>query len=229
MHGQSESSIYTVEDVAFDSEYFKQYFPNYKAQTPPKKLRHYAQVVERFRPPELPKRIHDMGCAFGMFLDQLGPEWERYGSDVSEYAIDVARSTVDGVTFAAADSRTSPFDGKFSVVTAFDMLEHHPELDSLAAAAHEQLSPGGVFVFVVPVYDGLSGPAIRLLDKDPTHIHRWKRKRWIEWVASAGFEVLHWEGILRYLFMGRFYLYRRTRFWRGHTPAIAVAARRVER
>ena len=113
-----------------------------------------------------------------------------------------------------------------SVVTAFDTIEHVPDLTAVAAAVRQQLPPKGLFLFVVPVYDGLSGPAIKLLDKDPTHVHKWPRQKWLDWIGGEGFDVREWTGILRYLLPGGYYLHAPTGTFRGHTPAILVAARR---
>jgi hypothetical protein len=87
------------------------------------------------------------------------------------------------------------------------------------------LKPNGLFVFVVPVYDGLAGPAIRRLDKDPTHLHKEPRDAWLEW-ANQHFDSIEWHGLTRYLF-GKFYFHASTTRFRRHTPAILVAARGV--
>jgi hypothetical protein len=80
-------------------------------------------------------------------------------------------------------------------------------------------------VFVVPVYDGLSGPIIRRLDRDPTHVHKWPRDRWLDWAASH-FEVVDWTGILRWLTPLGYYLHVVTRLGKRHTPAILVTCRK---
>jgi len=207
----------------FESDYYKQNYPNYDAQNPPRKMRFYAQMAERFGPAG-DRSIHDMGCAFGRFLGSLGSQWQPFGSDVSQYAIAEATKLHSRATFKVASGTASPFERKFGVVTAFDVIEHIPDLDGVARSVKEQLADGGLFLFVVPVYDGLSGPVIKLLDKDPTHVHKWPRQRWLDW-AGSHFDVLEWRGILRYL-VGGYYLHVTTKLFRGHTPAIIVACRK---
>ena len=210
---------------AFDAAYYERCYRSYDLQNPPRKLLFYRRTIERLLPPGIPRRIHDVGCAFGAFLGSLGPEWEPFGSDVSEHAVEQARTRHPRVRFAVADPCEGPtFDGSFGVVTAFDVLEHVPDLDACARSIQAQSAPGGLFVFVVPVYDGVTGPAIRMLDRDPTHIHKWSRSRWLEW-TSRRFEVVEWSGILRYLLPWGHYLHLPTRLLRQHTPAILVAAR----
>jgi SAM-dependent methyltransferase len=210
----------------FGPEYYTKYYREYARQNPPRKLRFYARMAEKHLAPGLPRRIHDLGCGFGGFLATLGPSWEICGSDVSEFAIaQAAQRHPRGAFKVASATDRAVFPGPFGVVTAFDVLEHVAGLEAVAASANEQLVPGGAFLFVVPVYDGLSGPIIRALDRDPTHAHKWPRRRWLDW-AAAHFEVREWLGAVRYLFPLLGYLHLATRLFRRHTPAILVACRR---
>jgi SAM-dependent methyltransferase len=210
----------------FDERYFQICYRDYAAQNPPRRLRFYAQMVERHLAPGAPRRIHDIGCAFGGFLGSLDPTWQIFGSDVSEFAVArAARENPRGVfTVAPADARRL-FVLPFGAVTAFDVMEHLPDPDAVARSVIEELADGGCFIFVVPVYDGLSGPIIRLLDRDPTHVLKWPRQRWLDWAASH-FAVVEWQGILRYLLPGGYYLHVAARALRRHTPAIIVVARK---
>ena len=94
-----------------------------------------------------------------------------------------------------------------------------------ATAIVRMLRPGGHFMLVVPVYDGLSGPFVRRMDKDPTHIHKLARREWLTWMESR-FAIVEWWGMVRYLLPGRLYLHLPTRLGRDHTPAILVVGRR---
>jgi len=210
----------------FGQDYYARNYRDYEAQNPARKLRYYARVIERHRDPLAPKRIHDVGCAFGRFLATLPADWQLCGSDPSEHAIARAAQVVPRAAFRMASAaQPCPFEGKFGVVCAFDTLEHVEDLDAAGAAVHDQLVAGGLFVFVVPVYDGLSGPLIRWLDRDPTHVHKLPRRRWLEW-AARGFEVVAWWGVLRYLLPGRHYAHVPTKLLRHHTPAIITVCRR---
>lgn len=209
----------------FDAEYYRTCYREYTRQNPPRKLRFYARMVERHLAPQVPRRIHDLGCGFGHFLGILGDSWEICGSDVSEHAIaEAARLHPRGTFRVASATDRGVFPGEFGAVTALDVLEHVADLEAVAASAREQLVPEGLFLFVVPVYDGLSGPVIRALDRDPTHLHTWPRQRWLDW-AKTHFQVVEWLGAVRYLFPVFGYLHWTTRLFRRHSPAIAVACR----
>lgn len=213
-------------DSLYDADYYEHVYRDYAAQNPPHKLAFYARQVERYHSPDLPRRIHDLGCGFGSFLAVLGEPWQRFGSDLSEHALEQARRQCPGAEFRAGDILGSPPGAPFSAVTALDVIEHVSDLESARAAVDAQLLPGGLFFFVVPVYDGLSGPIIRWLDRDPTHLHCWPRQRWLEW-AAASFQVLDWAGIIRHLLPMGIYLHLPTRRFRSHTPAIWVACRKA--
>jgi len=213
-----------VDEHPFDKGYFETVYRDYPRQNPPRKLRFYRRLVERAAPAERIPRILDIGCAFGAFLSALDPNWQRFGTDVSQFAIDHAAAAAPGVTFARADVDAIPFPGPFDIITAFDVIEHIASLDRVASVVRSLLRPEGHFIYVVPVYDGVTGPLISLLDRDETHIHKRSRDFWLAWTREH-FALIQWCGIYRYLVPGLGYLHIPSRLWRRFTPAIAVIAR----
>jgi SAM-dependent methyltransferase len=210
----------------FDASYFQTNYPDYSAQNPARKMRFYANVIERYLVSGTPRRVCDLGCAFGRFLGWLDTEWQIFGIDISGFAVaEAARNNPRGVFKVASADAATIFGETFGVVTAFDVLEHVPDLEAVAKSVKQVLVDSGLFVFVVPVYDGLSGPVIRRLDRDPTHIRKWPRSQWIDW-AGSHFSVMAWTGILRYLLPGGYYLHMVTRVLREHTPAIIAVCRK---
>jgi SAM-dependent methyltransferase len=206
-------------------EYYRANYRSYDRQNPDHKLAYYRAQIERFRDPAQPRRIHDMGCGPGNFLAGMGGDWSVFGSDINTYAIERAQAQIPGGHFALGSGAVEKlFDERFGVMTAFDVLEHVPDIERAGRNIGEQLLPGALLLFVVPVYDGLSGPVVQLLDHDPTHVHKRPRAFWIEW-ASRHFDIVSWEGLTRYLLPGGYYLHFASSAWRQHTPAICVACR----
>ncbi len=210
--------------MKFDRSYFETQYANYERQNPPRKMAFYRRLAEAAATNCEDPRILDIGCAFGFFLSSLGPRWERFGIDASDFAITRARERAPGIKFAVTTSSDLVFSGPFDVIAAFDVLEHIPALDEILGRIAAALRPHAGFIFVVPVYDGLTGPAIRLLDRDPTHVHKEAREFWLERVG-AYFRIVDWWGICRYLLPGGFYCHLVTRSFRRYTPAIACLAR----
>jgi len=213
--------------MPFDREYFESQYRDYRGQNPGRKLDFYRELAEKAAAGKERPRILDVGCAFALFLTHLGPRWQRFGCDASSYAIEIARKRDPDLRLAVSEAPDIPFEGEFDVVTAFDVLEHLADLDAALGRIHRKLRAGGSLVFVVPVYDGPTGPLIRLLDRDPTHLHRRSRAFWLE-RASRSFEIRDWLGIFRYLLPGPVYAHIPTRALRRMTPAIACIARRKE-
>jgi SAM-dependent methyltransferase len=210
--------------MVFDRNYFETQYASYELQNPPRKMAFYRHLAETAAAGCERPRVLDIGCAFGLFLACLDSRWERYGVDISEYAITRAGERVPGAMFEVTASSDLVFPGSFDVISAFDVLEHMHAPDEMLRRIAAALRPRGGFIFVVPVYDGLTGPAIRLLDRDPTHVHRRERDFWLE-MAGSHFRIVDWWGIFRYLLPGGFYCHLVTRYFRRHTPAIACLAR----
>jgi len=208
----------------FDRDYFATAYRDYARQNPPRKLRFYRRLMERELEAAASPTLLEIGCGHGAFLGSLDRPWRAFGSDVSADAIKIARARTPLAHFVLASGDALPFRRKFDVIVAFDVLEHVPDVGAAFDQIAEHLLPDGVFVFVVPVYDGLSGPIIRMLDHDPTHVHKNGRRFWLD-LAAERFRVVDWYGITRYLLPGGIYLNWPTRWLRRHTPAVAVVAR----
>ncbi|MEO6030036.1 MAG: class I SAM-dependent methyltransferase [Candidatus Binatia bacterium] len=212
----------------FDAQYFETHYRNYASQNPPWKLGFYLRALGRHLPVDQPADVLDIGCGLGAWLGHLSrhTRWRLAGTDVSEWAIEDCGAQLPDVKLSVATATDQPYPtGSLDAVTACDVIEHVPDRDAAGAAIARMLRPGGHFMLVVPVYDGLCGPIIRSMDKDPTHVHKLARRDWLTWIEQ-NFTVVEWWGILRYLLPGGLYLHLPTRFGRGHTPAILVVARR---
>lgn len=221
--------LHAVADGApFDASYYVDHYRDYAAQNPRHKLAFYRAMIEAHCGPRRPLRLLDVGCGLGSFLEHMSgvPGWDLSGCDVNADAIRAVRKRLPGVALAEAPATAEPFPAaSFDVVTALDVVEHVPDTRAVARAVESQLRPGGLFVLVVPVYDGPTGPVIRLLDRDPTHLHKWGRDAWLTWMAER-FDVLDWRGMIRYLLPGGVYLHVTTRRLRRATSAILVVGRK---
>lgn len=214
----------SVSGSAFGPDYYSKVYRHYERQNPSYKRSFYRDLILRHRAGGAPGRILDVGCAFGGFLAAMPATWDRYGIDVSTFAIEQGSPKHPKLHLASATLETNPFPGPFDVVTSFDVIEHIPNLDSVAASIRSVLKPGGLFVFVVPTYDGPLGPVVHLLDRDETHIHKTGREFWLDW-ASRHFEIQEWMGLIRFLPPLVPYLHWPTRALRSIAPAILIAAR----
>lgn len=208
----------------FEQEYFQSVYRNYHDQNPPRKMNFYRGLLAKHAPARGNRRILDLGCAFGYLLGSMDAGWRKFGMDLSFHALGEARQRVPEASLAQADCTRPPFDATFDAIVAFDVLEHLQEVNRTRDYVLRSLSADGVFVFVVPVYDGPLGPVVHLLDKDPTHVHKQSRDWWLQW-ARESFDVIEWTGILRYLIRPGWYLHFPSTATRRFAPSIAVVAR----
>jgi SAM-dependent methyltransferase len=206
---------------AFEEDYFASplaYGGRYEHANPPRKLASYLREVRRAAPGG---RLLDVGCAFGRFLQVATPHYACEGLDVSRYALTVARRRVPQVPLHHGAIEDFTADERYDVVTCFDVLEHVPALGRALARLRGLLESDGRLVAVVPVYDTPAGRAVGLIDRDPTHVHRWSRQAWLERFRVAGFAPLVVKGVVRVPMPG-FFVHGISRWWRAWAPAMLV-------
>jgi SAM-dependent methyltransferase len=213
-----------VKNVYDHDYYYGAAYQDYDLQNPSAKLAFYRTVALSSVQEMTNVRVLDIGCAFGRFLHTLPPSWVRVGVDVSAYAIEIAKRNIPGVSFQQGDLPSADL-AAFDVITAFDVIEHIGEVGPMLDRIESLLAPGGVFTFVVPVYDGPLGWIVRWLDYDPTHVNKWSRKAWMT-VVSERFDVVDSLGIFRYLFPGGVYAHIPTVWLRNVSPAVLITVRK---
>jgi SAM-dependent methyltransferase len=209
----------------FESSYYAGVYRNYELQNPSHKLRYYHSLVRDAVAGEGTPTVHDLGCAFGLFIGTAPDHWRRSASDTSAYAVDAARRRYPDVSFEVSDGLIARSEVGLDIVTAFDVLEHIPDLPHALCGIAKQLRDGGVLVAVVPVYDGPLGPLVRWLDRDPTHVHKESRRFWMS-VLSTDFTFIRKCGITRYLFPGGHYAHFAAAWTFNVAPAIALVCKK---
>jgi len=101
-------------------------------------------------------RVADVGCGSGtvpILLAETFPSSTFFGFEVSEAALQVARSRADSIpnlTFEQSSAESIPLDPPFDLVTAFDVI--HDLADPLAGLTRIRaaLGPDGQFLMMEP-------------------------------------------------------------------------------
>ena len=92
-------------------------------------------------------RILDIGCGLGQFLSEFPPDrWERFGTDVSELAIEAARGRGIRVNDFAQAYDYPP--GFFDVIVFRGSLQLIPDPFAVVQTSIRLLAPGGYLVLL---------------------------------------------------------------------------------
>lgn len=197
MAGQRIMSAPVIDQSTFDQDYFTKvsnYAGRYDHYNPSHKIAGYLHEIRQLRPSGA---LLDAGCAFGRFLQEARRYYRCEGMDISAYALRLARERLSDLPIHHHAIETFRPGRTYDVVTCFDVLEHIPDLDRALASLRLLLASGGILALAVPVYDTPAGWAFGLIDRDPTHIHRFGRRDWLRRLRDAGLEPLVYKGILR--------------------------------
>jgi len=163
-----------------------------------RKVRAYAQAVGVG-----PKRVLDVGCGDGRFLDVLrefGPrDWDLVGVDFDPAAVERCRAR----GFEAHQGRVEELalpEGSFDLVVMLQLIEHVTDPVALARRVHRLLRPGGVFVIETPDLEGLDH---RLFQGRwwghyhfPRHFHLFSTESLSRMLRGAGFEIARSEQLI---------------------------------
>jgi 2-polyprenyl-3-methyl-5-hydroxy-6-metoxy-1,4-benzoquinol methylase len=120
------------------------------------KRRYFRQNFLRHLTRDSAGRILDVGCGFGVYVDEMRKSGYRNveGVDVSEDQIEYARTHfgLECVTCADARHYLKKKENTYDVIMAIDVLEHltFDELIDLTRELHRSLKPGGRLVAQAP-------------------------------------------------------------------------------
>ena len=118
-----------------------------------KKLKRISRWVKRIRKAYVPQgRWLDIGCSAGFVVHcarQAG--FDAWGVDIEPNAIEFARSHfgLDNVFTGALEERGFP-NAHFDVISAYELIEHVPDVNRLLQEIRRLLAPGGVVEIRTP-------------------------------------------------------------------------------
>lgn len=132
----------------------------------------------------------EVGCGTGFVLQMLHKtfsEWRIYATEVQPEGIEFAQKRVPSdVNFFQMDACHIPFRDEFSVIGAFDVIEHIPDDVAAIAQIHSALKPGGHFILSVPQHMFLWSK----YDEAGCHFRRYSNAEIEGKLKTAGFSIL---------------------------------------
>jgi SAM-dependent methyltransferase len=149
---------------------------------------------ELVKPLMLRGHVLDVGCASGLFLEQLERGgWTGTGIEPSLALCDYARDQMDiRVNVICGTLESSGFPPSlFDVVTLWDVLEHAPKPVDFVRASSVPLKPGGYLVLNVPYIDSSTAQFLgsRWPLLVPEHLNYFSRESLSHCAEAAGLTV----------------------------------------
>jgi len=98
-----------------------------------------------------PKRLLEIGCARGVFLDMArSANYQVHGIEANPYAANYARKYFKLSVHAIKFENIKKKLGKFDIIIAYDVLEHVPDPSAFIKKIETFLKPGGLIVLGTP-------------------------------------------------------------------------------
>ncbi len=143
-------------------------------------------VLRRFFPDA--QKYLEVGCGTGFLMQRLGqamPAVEIVGSDLLLSGIQRTARRLPGCQLLQMDALNIPFREEFSVIGAFDVIEHIEDDLGVMREFRDALQPGGGLVLTVPQYASLWSEH----DERARHVRRYSSAGFRSRAREAGFEV----------------------------------------
>ncbi len=167
-------------------------------------FRRHLRPLEQIVGPPRGKRLLDVGCHVGVFVDvaqQRG--WEAWGVEPSRWAAEQAQA--QGLRVANGTLHTFDFeDASFDVITLWDVIEHVLDPKTELCKVYQLLRPGGIVV--LHTID-IESPFARIMGRRwpwlmEMHLYYFSPRTLRRMLESLGFEVLYSSPQGRYMRLG---------------------------
>lgn len=131
----------------------------------------------------------EVGCGTGYVLQGVAeafPQARLVASEAETEGLRFAAERVPRAEFLQIDARRMPFEREFSVIGAFDVIEHIEEDETVMAQMHRALKPGGHLLLTVPQHPFLWSE----YDVRAHHVRRYTRPELRAKLGRAGYRIV---------------------------------------
>jgi 2-polyprenyl-3-methyl-5-hydroxy-6-metoxy-1,4-benzoquinol methylase len=141
-------------------------------------------------------KVLDVGCGTGAILDTFAKNFDAYGQDVSEQAVDFCKQRGLKNVFRGYLNELPSHLKEFDLVTAFDVVEHIEDDLGVLKQMHSLLKKNGSVLITVPAFQMLWGAH----DVVTHHKRRYIKKSLRNIMQNAGFEIVRMSYFNFFLF-----------------------------
>jgi ubiquinone/menaquinone biosynthesis C-methylase UbiE len=213
-----DSELVSVDNQFLKKQYDQRYEGDYMDADAYSTWVHEGLATQRVKQtlqqiPGSPTRILDYGCGQGKWiplLNELFPQAEIVGIDISEVAVEKASGKYPHCHFSAFDGERAPLaDAGFDLVFSFHVLEHVLDISTSVRDIARLLHPGGYACIIFPCGNKHSfeerfvsllknghelsptGEQIFFFEKAEGHLRRMESNKTIALFAKEGLVVKH--------------------------------------
>ena len=183
----------------YGADYFQgQEYLNYLDDRPVHEanFRARARDLARWLPPG--KKLFEIGCSYGFFLDVARRSWEVEGCDISPEPCRHAREQL-GLNASCADFLDLPLQkGDADAFALWDTIEHLEDPEPYLGRIADLLAPGGLLALTTGDIGSwlarLQGPRWRRIHP-PTHLWYFSRATMQRTLNRFGFEMVSFQHV----------------------------------
>ncbi|MEE9594165.1 MAG: class I SAM-dependent methyltransferase [Candidatus Hydrothermarchaeales archaeon] len=137
-------------------------------------------------------RVLDVGCAYGFMLQRFPESFEKFGLDVSEHAIDVAKKVLPNATFKVGNAEDKlPFNEDFfDIVLLNDVIEHLEDPKLALENILRVLKKEGILYINTPNLNIIRKTIFKFADEREHHISLFPHSDLITLLKNLGFKIV---------------------------------------
>jgi len=138
-------------------------------------------------------KILDVGCAYGFMLRKFPDTFEKFGVDISDYAIMEAHKRLPGAALIVGNAEDGlPFpEGFFDIVVCNDVLEHLADPASALKNIRKVLNNNGILYINTPNLNWFRRKVFACADKKEHHFSLFSHETLFDLLTKCGFEILN--------------------------------------
>lgn len=151
-------------------------------------------------------RVLDVGCAYGFMLQRFPDSFQKFGVDVSEYAISVAKKRLPLATFKIKGAEEKlPFKKNFfDIILLNDVLEHLENPEVALKNIRKILKKGGILYITTPNLNDIRKNIFKYADKKEHHISLFSHSDLISLLKNRSFKIIERWTFINFLVYLRF-------------------------
>ena len=140
-------------------------------------------------------KVLDVGCAYGFMLEKFPDTFEKFGIDISDYAIAEAKKRLLNAILTVSNIEdVLPFTEEFfDIVICNDVLEHLENPENALNNIQRVLKRGGILYLTAPNLNWVRKKIFAYADKKEYHISLFPHEALLNLLVKSGFEIIdHW-------------------------------------